>query len=133
VIVGRFESGVPVLRATVYCAFVSGTREVEFRLAASQERTVVTGRALGIREVSFFAPDDATPIADLFGSLAARPVRILLTVHHDDGRAHIERVDALVVPGPPDESRLGMDVLERWVTVIDGPGEAVFFEPAPDE
>ena len=92
--------------------------------------SVLTARSLAITGDAFFAPDDVEVVSQLFGSLPARRTRLMLTLQHDDGRLHVEEVEALVVPGPPDESRLGMDVLNRWTPVLDGPTELVLVEPA---
>ena len=109
---------------------MSSVLEIDLWIGTSSNVTVLTDQTLGTAGPTLFAPDVAEVLADLFGSLPGRRARVILTFTHDDGRLHVEQVEAMVVPGPQDESRLGMDVLSRWTVVLDGPGELVLVEPA---
>jgi hypothetical protein len=129
-IAGTFIAGVPVLRAKAFCPLAPATVEIDLQLGLHSGLTVLTDRALSIVAPALFAPDDIAAVSDLFGRLPGRRAKVLLTFEHDDGRLHIEQVEAFIVPGPPDESRLGMDVLSRWTVVLDGPGELLLIEPA---
>lgn len=113
----------------VYGRALGGPWKAWFDLATAAPQTVVTvGGDRG--DVGLLvAPDDATTTSDPFGTLPARGDRTILVFQHDDGRTHVEHVDVLIVPGPPDASRLGMDILSRWIVVLDGPGDQLFIEP----
>lgn len=128
-IAGFFESGRPRVKASVFGPPLTRPIDVDFIIDPGCRASVLTAETLPNLDPVFFAPDDIEIATDLFGSLAGRRIRVMLTFRHDDGRLHVEQVEALVVPGPPDESRLGMDVLARWTVVLDGPADTVVIEP----
>lgn len=127
---GAFKDGRPFVQLGALGGPVKRPTGFEAAISPGRLTTLLTAGDLGLHDDPvLFAPDDTETASDLFGALPSRRLRVLLTFHHDDGRPHVEQAEVLVVPGPPGESRLGADLLARWVVVLDGPAGTVMVEP----
>lgn len=77
--------------------------------------------------------DDAGPVVDVFGVQQGLPVRALLSAETADTEAtgvrHLELAELFVVASPAGTSRLGRDLLRRWLMVYDPRDGNLLFQP----
>jgi hypothetical protein len=121
--------GQPLVTANVYLvglrpfpvAFVIDT--------ASPASVLITG---DMRPGEGSAPiDDRIAIETIFGITEGVRRAALLTFASDGEPPRIETADLVIAEGPPGSSRLGRDILNRWLFVYDGPEQSLLIEPLP--
>jgi hypothetical protein len=83
-------------------------RQVELALDFGSPRTTLTTGAIGQTPI---------PIDDLDGT-GSTQVSALITFTDQDGVPRTYQLDALMRNGPADQSRIGCDLLQDWLTVV---------------
>ena len=129
---GRFVSGAPRLRARVWLITRDHRASVDFLLDPASPTTVVSTGDLG----RFFLPLDdlsgVAGVAGVFGVLLGLSAAALLMLDTAERGIALETVDVVVAHGLEGTSRLGRDVLNRWLMVYDPGGNNLLFEPYSD-
>lgn len=86
---------------------------------------------MGLDPRTDFPLDDrvALEVTDSFVATGIQ-LRTLLTLDDEDGVSHVQEVVLLVTDSDLKYSRLGRDILNRWLMLYDPPGSQLLFEPA---
>ena len=124
-IVGTLFAGVPRVRVHVVLRELS-FREVELLVDPASARTALTTGDLAGIYSSGLPLDDAIGVSGIPDVRTAIPRAASLVFVNDD-LPHQELAEILVVEGPPGASRLGRDVLSRWLMVYDEQEDLLFF------
>ncbi len=128
---GHFSSGEGRVWASVWLVASDYRARVEFLIDPSSASTVIsTGDLGGFGDIVL---DDLSPVYGVFGVLAGLRTGALLTFGADDGRPQLEMLDVTVAAGVEQESRLGRDILNRWLMIYDPQGDNLSFYPYVDD
>ena len=127
---GFFDSGTPRLKANVWIHRFAVRSSIDMVIdPASSKTTVATG---DIRRFGGLPLDDFAKVDGVFGVDAGIAAPAMLSFTASDGLVVAELTDVVLVYSPAGTSRLGRDVLNRWLMVYDPGGINLLFEPYSD-
>lgn len=130
-IAGWFDNGTPLAEAQVWCPALQLRETVTFLIDTSSAASFITASDIGLDPASDFPLDDRVSVELSDGVTASgRSLRVLITFRDDSGTRHLEEVTVIATDGTYSRSRLGRDILNRWLVLYDPPGSQLLFEPA---
>ena len=124
---GALELGIPSVACRLTIQGL-GLRRVQLRIDTGSARTVLTVPDIRPAFEGGLPLDDVVDVVDVPGVQVGLPRAASLVFVNDD-LPHQELVEIFVVEGPPGASRLGRDVLSRWLMVYDEHEDLLFFAP----
>ena len=124
---GQFAGpgGRVTLEGTVWIEHYATSIVVEFLIDPSSPRSYLAAADLGLADLPL---DDIVQVVES-NSPATNGIPVLALIWFDgDGERYSFHVQAILT-GERTKSRLGWDVLNRWLTVIDPEGRSALFQP----
>ena len=128
---GHFIDQVPRIRARRWIVRRNYRAPDIFVIDPASPTTVVSSGDLGGFGGS--ALDDLSRIDGVFGVNSGLRTTALLTFDTAEGGVQMEALDVVVVADVAGASRLGRDVLNRWLMVYDPRGGILSFDPYVDD
>lgn len=126
----RLDSDRPVVDVLVVSARLgepgAAIRRFELALDFTTTATVITTGDLATGPMAL---DDLSAISDSPGVAAAYVARSVVSFLDEDGTNVGYQIEIRIVVGPAGHSRLGRDVLGRWLVVVDATEGLLVLEP----